>query len=157
MKLYGYTLDFQLQGKKAKSSRFTCKYFRTFNASTGRSYMSSAFLIKLGIVYYRAATLLRRWSIIDFFLKKKTFSLFIPFTAVGIWYIFQKISVVSFFYSKFAGTFSKAIMVLISITLTTQQIASKTYFLEVPRRVEHLQQNTFVKLRFSDSDSEQVK
>ena len=58
---------------------------------------------------------------------------------------------VSSFYSKFACTFSKAIMVVISITLTTKQIASKTYFLEVPRRVERLQQNTLVKLRFSDS------
>ena len=64
--------------------------------------MSSAFLIKLGIVYYRAVTLLRRWSIIDFFLKKKTVSLFIPFTAVGFWYIFQKTSVASSFYSKVA-------------------------------------------------------
>ena len=81
--------------------------------------MSSAFLIKLGIVYYRAVTSLRRWSIIYFFLKKKTFSLFIPFTAVGFWHVFQKIFVVSSFYSKLAGTFSKAIMVLISITLTT--------------------------------------
>ena len=29
-------------------------------------------------------------------------------------------------------------------------------FLEVPKRIERLQQNTLVKLRFSDSDSEQV-
>ena len=65
--------------------------------------MSSAFLIKLGIVYYRAVTLLRRWSIIDFFLKKKTFSLFISFTAVGFWHIFQKKSVVSSFYKKVAA------------------------------------------------------
>ena len=41
--------------------------------------MSSPFLIKFGIVYYMAVTLLRRRSIIDFFLNKKTFSLFILF------------------------------------------------------------------------------
>ena len=30
-------------------------------------------------------------------------------------------------------------------------------FLEVPGRMERLQQNTLVKLRFSDSDSEQIQ
>ena len=32
----------------------------------------------------------------------------------------------------------------------------KKFFLEVPQRIERLQQNTLVKLCFSDSDSEQV-
>ena len=42
--------------KMTPPRRFTCEYIRIFNTSTGRSYMSSAFLIKLGIVYFRAAT-----------------------------------------------------------------------------------------------------
>ena len=75
---------------------------RSFNTSTGMSDMGSAFLIKLVIVYYRAANLLRRWSIIDFFLKKKTFSFFILFKIDSFRHIFQKESVVSSFYSKVA-------------------------------------------------------
>ena len=31
------------------------------------------------------------------------------------------------------------------------------FFLEVPKRIERLQQNALVKLHFSDSDSEQVQ
>ena len=53
--------------------RFTCKYIRTFSVFTGRSYTSSAFLIKLTVAYYRAATLLRRWYTTHFFQKKKDF------------------------------------------------------------------------------------
>ena len=52
-----YVMDvflMKLQGITPPRS-FTCEYIRIFNASTGRSYMSSAFLIKLGIVYFRAA------------------------------------------------------------------------------------------------------
>ena len=64
--------------------------------------MSSAFLIKLGIVCYRALTLLRRRSFIVAFLKKKTVSLFIVFKAASFWYIFQIESVVSSFYDKVA-------------------------------------------------------
>ena len=41
--------------KKPPPRRFTREYIRTFNASTVRSYMSSAFLIKLRVVCYRAA------------------------------------------------------------------------------------------------------
>ena len=37
------------------------------------SCMSSAFFIKFRVAYYRGAALLRRWSIIDFFLKKDYF------------------------------------------------------------------------------------
>ena len=33
----------------------------------------------------------------------------------------------------------------------------KIFFLEVPQRIERLQQNSLVKLRFSDSDSEQAQ
>ena len=33
--------------------------------------MSSAFLIKFRVVYYRDAALLRRWSTMDLFLKKR--------------------------------------------------------------------------------------
>ena len=65
--------------------------------------MSFAFLKKLGIVYFRAATLLRRWFIIDFFLKQKTFTLFIPFKAASFRYIFQQESAVSSFYRKVAA------------------------------------------------------
>ena len=49
--------------------RFTFEYIRTFSTSTGRSYMSSAFSTKLSVVYYRAATSLKCWSTIYFFLK----------------------------------------------------------------------------------------
>ena len=75
---------------------------RTFNTSTGRSDMGSPFLIKLGIVYYRVANLLRRWSIIDFFRKKKTVSFFILFKTDSFRHIFQKESVVSSFSTKVA-------------------------------------------------------
>ena len=54
--------------------------------------MSSAFLIKLRVAYYRAAALLRHWSTIDMFLKKGL-SFFLKKTA-AFWYIFQKESVV---------------------------------------------------------------
>ena len=50
---------------------FTCEYTTTFRASTVRSCMSPAFLIKFRVVYYKAAALLRRWFTIDFFLKKR--------------------------------------------------------------------------------------
>ena len=33
----------------------------------------------------------------------------------------------------------------------------KKFVLEVPKRIKRFQQNTFVKLPFSDSDSEQVQ
>ena len=49
--------------------RFTFEFIRTFSTSTGRSYMSSAFSTKLSVVYCRAATSLKRWSTIYFFLK----------------------------------------------------------------------------------------
>ena len=55
--------------KRAPPRRFSCEYIRTFTPSTGRSYMNSAFLIKLRVVYYVAATLSRCWSTIEFFLK----------------------------------------------------------------------------------------
>ena len=64
--------------------------------------MSFAFLIKLGIVCSRAATLLRRWSFVAVLLKKKTVSVFIVFKAASFRYIFQIESVVSSFYSKVA-------------------------------------------------------
>ena len=54
--------------RKPPPRKFTCEYIRTFSASRGRSYMSTAFLRKLRVVYYKATTLLRRWSTIDFFL-----------------------------------------------------------------------------------------
>ena len=59
--------------KKLPPRLLTSEYFRTFRASTGGSCMTSAFLIKLRVVYYRAAALLRRWSTNDFFLKKRLF------------------------------------------------------------------------------------
>ena len=56
--------------KKPPPRMLTCEYIRTFRASAERSCMSSAFLIKCRVVYYRAAALLKCWSTIDFFLKK---------------------------------------------------------------------------------------
>ena len=74
------------------------------SASTGRPYIISAFLIKLRIVYYRAGTLLRRWSNIDFLLKKNpSFFSFIFLKTDSFWYIFQKESVLSSLYSKVAA------------------------------------------------------
>ena len=64
--------------------------------------MSSAFLIKLRVMYYRVAALLRRWSFIDLFLQKNTFSLLILFKTASFRYIFQKESLMSSFYSKVA-------------------------------------------------------
>ena len=55
---------------------FTCEYIRTFWASAGRSCMSSAFLIKFRVVYWRAAALLRYWPTIDLRLKKILFLFF---------------------------------------------------------------------------------
>ena len=60
-----------LMKEKPPPRSFTCEYIRNFSASTGRFYMSSAFLKKLRVVYYRIVTLLRHWSTINFFLKKK--------------------------------------------------------------------------------------
>ena len=59
--------------KMPPARRFTCKYIRTFSVFTGRFHTSSAFLIKLRVAYYRAATLLRRWYTTYFFKKKKDF------------------------------------------------------------------------------------
>ena len=59
--------------KKPPPRMLTCEYIRTFRASAERSCMSSAFLIKFRVVYYRAAALLIRWSTLDFFLRKNTF------------------------------------------------------------------------------------
>ena len=73
-----------LMKKKPPPKTFTCEYIRTFSASTGRSYMSSVFFIKLRAVYYRVATLLRSWSTIDFFLK------ILFFKTASFRYIFQK-------------------------------------------------------------------
>ena len=55
---------------------FTREYIRTFRASTERSCMSTAFLIKLRVVYYSPAALLRHWSTTDFFSKNTFFVLF---------------------------------------------------------------------------------
>ena len=66
---------------------FTFEYIKTFRASTEKSCMSSAFLIKFRVVYYRAAALLRRWSTKDFF-SKKDFLYF--FKTASFWYISQK-------------------------------------------------------------------
>ena len=52
--------------------------------------MSSAFLIKLRVVYYRDAALLRHLSTIYFFLKKRHFFLFILLKTSSFCYIFQK-------------------------------------------------------------------
>ena len=57
--------------KNPPQRRFTCKYISTFSASRGRSYRSSVCLIRLRVVYDKAAALLRRWSTIDFFLQKR--------------------------------------------------------------------------------------
>ena len=46
MKLLGWTLDLQLQWKKAS----TCGYIKTFRASTDRSCICSTFLIKFRVV-----------------------------------------------------------------------------------------------------------
>ena len=62
--------------KKPPPRMLTCEYIRTFRASAERSCMSSAFLIKFRVVYYRAAALLKCWSTIDFFLKKILLLLF---------------------------------------------------------------------------------
>ena len=80
--------------KIAPPRMFTCEYTRTFRASTVRSCMSSAFLIKFRVVYYKAAALLRRCSTIAFFLKKKTFFIvfkqlvFGTFPKKNLWWIF---------------------------------------------------------------------
>ena len=87
MKLLGWTLDLQLQWKKPSPRMFTCEYISIFRASAERSYMSSVFLIKFRVVYHRAAALLRRWSTIDFFLRK---ILFLFFLTASFRYIFQK-------------------------------------------------------------------
>ena len=63
--------------KNPPPSIFTCEYIRTFRASTERSCMSSAFLIKFRVAYYRAEALLRCWSTIDIFLKKILFEFFL--------------------------------------------------------------------------------
>ena len=55
--------------------------------------MSSAFLMKFRVVYYRAEALLRRWSTMNFFLKKKTFFIFFKqlvfgtFSKKNLWWI----------------------------------------------------------------------
>ena len=90
-----------LMKKKPPPKTFTCEYIRTFSASTGRSYMSSVFSRKLRtvyymVVYYMAATLLRSWSTIDFFLK------ILFFKAASFKYISQKVSVMSYLNSKVA-------------------------------------------------------
>ena len=43
--------------------------YQNFQLFFGKSYMSSAFSIKLSVVYYRAATLLKCWSTIHFYSK----------------------------------------------------------------------------------------
>ena len=83
--------------KKPPPRMFTGEYIRTFSVSTGRYYLSSAFLVKLRVEYYRTATLIRRWSIIGFFSQKITFFILSSFQ-----YIFQKEAVVSSFYNKVA-------------------------------------------------------
>ena len=74
----------------------TCEYIRTFNASTERSYVSSVFFIKLRAAYYKVATLLRSWSIMNFSLKRFFFK------TASFRHIFQKISVMSYLNSKVA-------------------------------------------------------
>ena len=67
------------------------------------------FLIKFRILYYRAATLLRQWSTIEFFLKKSLFFkhffshyFFKTASSASFRYIFQKESLVSSLCSKVA-------------------------------------------------------
>ena len=48
---------------------FSCEDIRIFSASTEKPNMSLVFFIKLAPVYYRTASLLKRWSTINFFLK----------------------------------------------------------------------------------------
>ena len=64
--------------------------------------MSSAFLIKLRVVYYRDAALLRHLSTIYFFLKKRHFFLFILLKTSSFCYIFQKKKIIcgEFFIEK---------------------------------------------------------
>ena len=77
MKLMGWTLDLQLEWKKASAKDvYNCECIKTFRASVEGFCMSSDFLITFRVVYYRAAALLRRWSTMDFFLKKILFLLF---------------------------------------------------------------------------------
>ena len=45
-----------LEKKKPPPKRCTYEYIRTLSASTGRSYMSSDFLIKLRVAYYALLT-----------------------------------------------------------------------------------------------------
>ena len=72
--------------KKTSTKEVYLLYIRTFSSSAGRSYMSSNFLIKWRVRYYRAATSLKLWSTIAFFHKKKSFSLFILFKTASFWY-----------------------------------------------------------------------
>ena len=58
--------------------------------------MSFVLFIKLRAKYYRVAILSRTWSTIDFFLK------IFFFKAASFWYIFQKVSVMSYLNSKVA-------------------------------------------------------
>ena len=69
--------------EKPPSGTLSCEYIRTFSASTGRSSLSSAFLIKLRIAYYRTATLIRRWFTIGSFLEKRHFLFFLRQTVFG--------------------------------------------------------------------------
>ena len=62
-------MTFNFSEKRAPRRRFTCEYIRTFTTSSCRFYMRSAFLIKLRVVYYGAATLSRYRSTIKLFLK----------------------------------------------------------------------------------------
>ena len=64
--------------------------------------MSSTFLIKLRVTYYRAATLLRRWSTIDFFSQEETLFLFLFFLRHVVFGTYSKKNLVSFLYSKVA-------------------------------------------------------
>ena len=57
---------------------------------------STNFFIKPGAVYYIVATLLRSWSTIDFFLK------ILFFKTPSFWYVFQKVSVMSYLNSNVA-------------------------------------------------------
>ena len=70
MKLLGWTLDLQLQWKKPPPQMFTCEYLELSEFYRKVLYELS-FLIKFWVVYCRAAVLLRHWSTIDFFLKKR--------------------------------------------------------------------------------------
>ena len=70
--------------KRPSPRRFTCEYIRTFSTSTGRPYMSSAFLKKLRIVSYRAALFIKTLFHRRFFRQN------ILFKRASFQHIFQK-------------------------------------------------------------------